>query len=33
MEYKDRVIGADIVNNVVFYPRKYNLSTTKIVSK
>ncbi len=33
MEYKDRVIGADIVDNVVFYPRKYNLSTTKIISK
>ena len=32
-EYKGRVIGADIVNNVVFYPRKYGLSTTSIVSE
>ena len=32
-EYKGRVIGADIVDNVVFYPRKYGLSTTSIVSE
>ena len=32
-EYKGRVIGADSVDNVIFYPRKYDLSTTKIISK
>ena len=32
-EYKGRVIGDDIVDNVVFYPRKYGLSTTSIISK
>jgi len=32
-EYKGRVIGDDIVDNVVFYPRKYGLSTTSILSK
>ena len=32
-EYKDHVIGSKIVENVVFYPRKYGLSTTSILSK
>ena len=32
-EYKGRVIGAEVVENTVFFPRLYDLSTTKIISK
>ena len=32
-EYKGRVKGADIVENITYFPRLYDLSTTKIVSK
>lgn len=32
-EYKGHVKGSNLVDNVVFFPRMYDLSTTKIVSK
>ena len=32
-EYKGRVIGSEVVKNIVYFPRMYDLSTTKIVSK
>lgn len=32
-EYKGRVIGSDLVEEVVYFPRLYDLSTTNIVSK
>ena len=32
-EYKGRVIGSEIVENIAYFPRMYDLSTTKIVSK
>jgi rfaE bifunctional protein nucleotidyltransferase chain/domain len=32
-EYKGRVIGSEIVENITYFPRMYDLSTTKIVSK
>lgn len=32
-EYKGRVIGSEIVENVILFPRLYDLSTTKIISK
>jgi rfaE bifunctional protein nucleotidyltransferase chain/domain len=32
-EYKGRVIGSEIVENITYFPRMYDLSTTKIISK
>jgi len=33
VEYKGHVKGSDLVENVVFFPRLYDLSTTNITSK
>ena len=32
-EYKGRVIGSEVVESITYFPRLYDLSTTKIVSK
>jgi glycerol-3-phosphate cytidylyltransferase len=32
-EYKGRVKGSEVVENITYFPRMYDLSTTKIVSK
>ena len=33
VEYKGRVIGAEVVDNIVFFPRMYDLSTTNITNR
>ena len=32
-EYKGRVKGSEVVENITYFPRMYDLSTTKIISK